>query len=311
MNRVTSIVIVIILLILILLAIIILNFNNLKIKETKPPQVGLKDANAAVINIWVSNSSRLDILKASHVRYLIVDIGGTKFNGEFINTYQDIGKFVNLTRNYEKENNYSFILLPYSEVNSHKVDILNSEFQNNFITEYQDLIEMGFDGIHVDIEPVRLDQRNEYLDFLERLNNELPEDAIISVYSGNLGDNTKNEWEWDLKYFKQVSTRCDLIAIPAYDIGLKEKEDYENHLKNQLKKINSISWDSKFLFSIPTHREFPEESDVALNIFEEEIIHYSSHPFIGIAVFAEWTAKESDWEAVQLSTTKLFKKIQL
>lgn len=253
----------------------------------------LPHANGIVTNIWLDDFSRLDKLKEHNIKYLFVDIGDTGENGRIETPEEEISSFLNLIGLYERQNNYDFILLPYSEINSYIYGITPS-FIGNFVDDYQNLVSLGFDGLLVDIEPIPFDKRDAYIDLLEKLDNSLPNDAIISVYAGSLED-SQNEWEWNYTFYREVSEKADLISMPGYDLDLPDKEQYQDYIKEQVRRIASENWNSYFLFAVPTHKEFPETIENALSAYKAGLEKYPENNFLGICIFSEWTITNEGW----------------
>jgi hypothetical protein len=255
----------------------------------------LPEGNAAVVNIWLEGHERLDIMRENDVIYLFVDIGGTNKNGTFVNPPEQMENFLDYIMDYENNTGHSFILLPYSEVRSYEINTTSSEFKRNFIGSYRGLIDKGFDGLLVDIEPVPFDERAKFIEFLEEIRAGLPEEAIISIYAGHMtARKTNNVWEWDPRFYMEVSERVDIVSAPGYDTAFTNTRDYQAHIRDQVRMISKYR-NTNFLFAIPTHKQYPEQSRIALEAFDQEIAKHERHPIIGITVFAEWTANELDW----------------
>lgn len=254
----------------------------------------LPKGNGVVTNIWIDSFSRLDVLKEHDVKYLFVDIGelGEKWNSS---NSEQVNRFVNLVEDYERKENYDFILLPYSEINSYRNNIESEEFKESFIQGYSDLSRKGFDGLLVDIEPVRMEQRESFLSLLSGLRENFSDEKIIAVYAGHIVNKQGNNiWEWDKYFYREVAAFADIISAPGYDTDSDSKEEYKNHIRDQIKLISSIN-EVNFLFAIPTHKSQPETSQNALEAYSEEIAKHENNNIIGITVFAEWTATKSDW----------------
>ncbi len=262
------------------------------VNEYEP--LDIERGNGVVTNIWINGYNRLDVLKDHNVKYLFVDIGGTNPDGTFANPEFEIYRFLDYIEEYERESNYSFVLLPYSEIRSYEIDVSSEEFRENFVNSYRSLIERGFDGLLVDIEPVRHGQRESYLSLLRNLKEELPKGSIVSVYSGHHGS-SHNEWEWDSSFYNQVINIADLVSAPGYDTSLTSEVDYQNHIIDQVKFLSSYHG-ADILLAIPTHKGYPETSAIALDAYAKEIIRHPESRIIGVTIFAEWTATESDWQ---------------
>jgi len=288
---------IVLLIIIFVIMVIILYSLKTEIYERKITSLlrNLEKENGLVLNIWVSDEKFLDKLKDNKIKYLFVDVGDTNSKGSLTTSNEDIQSFLELVRVYEKNNNYNFILLPYSEINTYTYDIASKDFQRNFIKDYKSLINLGFDGVYVDIEPVQFNHRKLYLKFLESLHKEIPQDSILSVYSGSLGD-SDNEWEWNLDFYQEVSNRVNLIFVPGYDINIEDEDEYSNYMKSQILQLSSRNLNSYFILGVPTHKKNPENINNALKAYKEATNNNPDNKFIGVAIFSEWTIQDRDWK---------------
>jgi|SRR3989344_2192517 len=269
--------------------------NNLILNNNVDLKNDLEKGNAIVINIWLLEDSRLDKIRQRKIKYLIVDVGGIDSSGRLETPEEEINEFLYFMREYETKNNYEFILLPYSEVNTYNYNIEGPNFKENTLELYKDLYKLGFDGVFVDIEPIQFNQRDFYIDFIKELKNQ--NSGIMVVYSGditNSADN-ENEWEWSPEFFREVSQIADIITIPGYDTDLTTKEEYENKLKKQVMNIKSGGFNTNILLGIPTHKNEPETIDNALMFYNEAIIEYQPENIIGYSIFSEWTIDDNEW----------------
>jgi hypothetical protein len=248
--------------------------------------------NGAVVNIWLNSEDRLDVLREHEIKYLFVDVGDTLQDGSLGTSDEEIINFLNKVEFYEKETGHNFILLPYSEVNTYTYDISSDLFQDNFVQDYVRLDSLGFDGVYVDIEPIRTHQIEEYFDLLGILKRDLPSSSILGVYSGALG--SESEWDWDAGFFQTVDKRVDLIFVPGYDTGIDSKEEYQEHIKSQLRGLSDLNLRSVLLLGVPTHKSDPENIENALEAYSLEI-----NEFDGVAIFSEWTADETEWNVLK------------
>jgi len=248
------------------------------------------------INIWI-DPSKIENLKDHNIKYLFVDVGDTGKDGRLKTPEYEIKKCLEMMNDFEKENNYEFILLPYSEVNTYDFNVDDS-FKQNIIKDYLNLETLGFDGFHVDIEPIKFEQRESFLIFLNELKSVFPKNSIISVYSGSLTEKAfdfNNEWEWSEGFYKQVSENVDLIFVPGYDIHKNNKEEYKEYIRDQIKRLSIINLNSNLILGIPSHKKNPENIENCLSAYNEEIKKYPNSRFIGVSIFAEWTTSDNEW----------------
>jgi len=272
---------------------------SFEIESILRPIKPMTNANGIATNIWIEKEN-IDNLKQHEIKYLFVDIGDINQNGEIITPSNEINNFLNLIEEYETENNYDFILLPYTEVNTYDYDITNFEFRDNFVKEHLNLVELGFDGVYVDIEPVRLEQKQIYLNLLENLEKQMPEEKILGVYSGVVSEyQTNNEWEWDINFYNKVSNRVDLIFVPGYDYNINDKNKYQDKIKEQINILSSRRFNSYFMLGVPTHKQGAETIENALTAYSLELKQNPNNQFLGTAIFAEWTIDENKWEVFE------------
>ncbi len=242
-----------------------------------------------VTNIWISQPNLIK-LKDNKIKYLFVDIGDIGIDGKLLSNQKEILSFISLIREVEISDNYDFIIIPYTEIILDKY-FLTEEFQNNFIKEHKNLINLGFNGVFVDIEKIPLNQRINFLNFLDRINRSIIEESILAVYAGHL-DNNPNEWEWDIDLYKSAAETADIIVVPSYDTDYSNKEEYILGVSSKIEDLNNIK--GFFILGLPTHKKYPETIENSLTAYKNSLKAGSN--FIGTSVFAEWTMNEEDWK---------------
>lgn len=279
--------------VLLFLLIAIISLNIFTVEESN-----ITSTNGIVTNIWL-HQSKLEKLQENQIKYLFVDIGDISPQGKIKTAPEEIAQFLESVRKYEKFNNYNFIILPYTEIILGKYS-LSEEFKLNLIKEYQNLINLGFNGAFVDIEKIPLNEKQDYLSFIEKLNKNIPQNSILAVYSGHLNDKDANEWEWDFNLYNAVASKADLIIMPGYDASFKQESSYISNIENQMKKIEEMpASKAKFMLGVPTHKQYPETLKNSLYAYKNHA--KSNSNFIGISIFAEWTTDEEEWETYKKS----------
>ena len=266
--------------------------SNIYEQKITRPLLNLEGKNGIITNIWFRNKNQLDVFVSNDMKYLFVDVGDIEKNGKLITPDKEITDFIDFIKDYEKEKDYDFILLPYNEIILEDYDF-SSAFRKNVIENHVLLVELGFDGAHVDIEAIPFNQRADYLNFLEELSKNTGKDKILTVYAGTLNEEP-NIWGWEPDFFNAVSNRVDIILTQGYDFGKISKKDYQEYLTEQIKELSSKQWNSRILFTLPTHKIYPETLENALEVFSK-----NSNKFDGIAIFAEWTTSESEWKMIE------------
>jgi hypothetical protein len=270
------------------------------------PLKGLGRGSGAVINIWISGEARLDNLRNHRIKYLFVDIGDTNKDGKIETPRKEIAEFLSLIKSYEKQHGYDFVILPYSEINTYHYNV-DCQFRKRFIADYKSLVSLGFDGVYVDIEPIRKKKEKDYLELLERLSAICPKGTILGAYAGSVSDSEadnekNNEWQWSLSFYKKVSDVVDLICVPGYDFNLRSRVEYQSSIRKQVRLLSSGGFNSHLMFTIPTHKREPETIENALTAYYLEIGRHPQHQFIGVCVFAEWTTIQEEWNIFRSGT---------
>lgn len=293
----------IILLLSLIFVLLIIAALNIEDKEAKKEEIKENEEvyenereDGIVTNIWAERS-KIKNLREHNIKYLFVDIGGTTKDGKIGTPEGEINGFLQLIRDYEQEEKYEFVILAYSEIKASEYDLTSKKFKENYAREYTKLANKGFDGMLVDIEGIPENERKDYLTILDKIRKELPKKSIISVYAGAIKEKP-NEWEWSEEFYKEVGRRVDMISASGYDTDIKNGEEYKKYLKEQIREINKLRLNTTILFAIPTHKEYPEGIDNALEVYDEEMKN-DKGSFKGIVVFAEWTMDEQEWESFE------------
>jgi hypothetical protein len=256
----------------------------------------VKQANGVVLNIWLENTSVLDVFADNNIKYLFVDVGNTAVDGRLETGAEEISSFIGLVRAYQTDNNMNFTLLAYSEIYTENYNITDAKFQENFIGQSGRFIEMGFDGILVDIEPVPDNTKEALLAIINGLQTQLPEKTLIAVYSGSPGNNSVNPWEWDSQLFMDVSDLVNIIFVQGYDTGLATAEEYKEYIRKNVKTLSGFNWKPSLFFGVPTHNPYPETTENALDAYSQAFKETPNNKFLGLAVFAEWTTDLAEWQ---------------
>ncbi len=260
-----------------------------------------QSGNSAFINMEL-DSDKFDILMKNGIRYLFVDIGGINDNGRILLEENDSRKFLNFVSEFEEKKGYNFILIPYSEIDSN-YNINLRYFQDNFIQDYLYLYILGFDGILVNINSVKLENRNSYLYFIKRIYEEFPMIATVAISTGDINYGN-NEFKWNKEFYKKVSEYSDLLLTKLFDSEINNQPDYKEFVKEQMREISSINLKVPVLLIVPTQKHFPETIENALNAYKEGLKENSNRLIQGVVVFYEFT----DYDEWRIFKEKLFEE---
>lgn len=194
-----------------------------------------------------------------------------------------------------------------------KINLEDDTVRTGVVNSSRWLIDQGFDGIHLNIEPVREDDEA-FMQLLRELRAELP-DTKISV--------AMDEWQphyfsqllakflgltiesyWHTHQIKEVAEIADQIAVMTYDSGLSSASDYSWWVEQQTIALSDrLTPDTELFIGIPSYEEGsaidPKAENVQTGIdgFWKGFHNLrSDHEKIsGLAVYAYWEMSAEEW----------------
>ncbi|GAA4626076.1 hypothetical protein GCM10023196_032810 [Actinoallomurus vinaceus] len=180
------------------------------------------------------------------------------------------------------------------------------------------LLDLGFAGIHYDIEPIFPDDRN-FLDLLTRTR-ELTR-ARGRLLSAALEQPTLADWAQPLfrlmlprgkdhypprpttAYLRAVADRVDQVAIMTYDSEAPTRALAGWHFAHHTERVLSLIGDRVTVFmGVPTYRSptpWAEDLPTALRGVRQGVAGLRRPPRrpYGVAVYADWTTDPREWAA--------------
>jgi len=189
------------------------------------------------------------------------------------------------------------------------LDISDLDVQNNIISTCSAFIQIGFDGIHLDIEPI-LEGDMDFLLLLDKIKRSQKDDVLLSVATPKismghiygLGEKfleVKGLWSSD--YYREVSERTDLIVVMMYDTGIRYSWLYSFFVSTEVIKLTN-SVDRPLLIGIPSYEEIrknfnPEAENVisAISGIVSGLKYGKKENYIGFSIYAYWTTDEGEW----------------
>jgi hypothetical protein len=194
------------------------------------------------------------------------------------------------------------------------LDIGSAAIRANIVLTAGRFADLGFDGIHYDIEPV-YDGDRRFLDLLRRSNFMLePRGVLLSVASDELSPFPIAEdlarlispeaALWSAGYYQEVGAHVDQIAVMMYDTGLPSGWLYSGMSAWETWRLSSIIDEETTLFiGIPTY----EDDRWSFNSRAENMstgLHgvaigarYASRPRnrFGVAIYSDWETTPDEW----------------
>lgn len=195
------------------------------------------------------------------------------------------------------------------------LDLANQRVRENVTMTSRRLLDLGFDGIHYDIEPIYAGDRN-FLDLLARTHRQTrARDAVLSVAAEDLDPlgragrvlrvGFKRYHAWTKSYFREVARRVDQIAVMTYDTGMPTDWLYGWLVRWETRTLAATVPGHVTLFlGVPTyedpswgHHPRAENLPTAITAVRKGIAgtKESRRRNVGVAIFAEWTTTPSEW----------------
>lgn len=199
------------------------------------------------------------------------------------------------------------------------LDLSNSQTRDNIIAGARLFTQnLGFDGIHYDIEPVH-NLNPHFIDLLEDTREAIGTSKMISVSAPKWAPAARvipfvqaisgrgTAW-WTTYYFLIVSAHVDQLVVMMYNTALPTASLYETLVKQETAHIldanNQASRPAQVLMGIPTyHDNGPGFHDSAENMLSglegvtaglnsgEDTSHFG-----GVAIYPLWLTSQSDWQ---------------
>ncbi len=198
----------------------------------------------------------------------------------------------------------------YRRTRPGSVDLADLGQRQRMVAECRGLIDEGFDGIHVDVEPVD-DGNVEFLALLRALRTAVGPEHTLSLSAirpGPFRVPLAPNFLWTAEYYARVGAVADQIVIMAYDTALPTPSLYRRYVSYAASLVTRTLSGSRsrarILMGIPTydetgfmHRAGVETPENALPGVVAGLRGVGGGgTFEGVALYAEWTTDGSDWQ---------------
>lgn len=172
--------------------------------------------------------------------------------------------------------------------------------------------EIGFDGIHLNIEPLRSGDRN-YLTLLSGLKAGLnargkplsiaalflreESDALVMSPSGEeVIDERRYLWSWRPAFYGELTHFVDQLVVMTYNKGFDNEASYSDWIADQVEQISGQLDDSTdLIIGVPTYNQYDSETiQSALRGLDQ--VSGLDRKVQGVSIYAEWTTDEEEWK---------------
>jgi hypothetical protein len=184
--------------------------------------------------------------------------------------------------------------------------------RQRMVAECRGLMDEGFDGIHLNVEPVD-DGNVEFLSLLRALRTAIGPERILSLSAirpGPVRLPFAPNFLWTRGYYARIAEVADQVVVMAYDTALPTPTLYRRYLSYVALSLTTrlaSSGRARVLVGIPTydetglmHRgsvETPENALVGLVAGLRGL--GGGGTFEGVALYAEWTTDEAEWDVYE------------
>jgi hypothetical protein len=188
------------------------------------------------------------------------------------------------------------------------IDLGDLGQRQRMVAECRGLMDEGFDGIHVDVEPID-DGNVEFLALLHALRTAVGADRILSVsatHPGPLRLPFAPNFFWTRGYYARVGELADQVVVMAYDTALPTPGLYRRYVSYVVRSVTTRligNGHTRVLVGVPTydetglmHRAGVETPENALAGLVAGLRGLGAGgTFEGVALYAEWTTDASEW----------------
>lgn len=268
------------------------------------------------VNQAYSAAETLDlanILDKQQVRYVFVYTSYLKPDGHFNPTYSYAGQFIQTLKAKEPDLNVqAWIGLPLGYID------LGDGAVRRQIAEFCAILvqEEGFDGIHLDPEPVSSNDQD-LLELLDEVRSTIGPDATLSIATRRIWPIFPGvEWPvigkifWHTGYYREVASRVNQIVVMTYDSAMPLTALYRHWLHFQVVEVSrAVSGSDADLFlGVPTSEErtlthWPGAENMTSGL--QGIIdglndaEACSSAMTGVAIYPYWETGEAEWSIYQ------------
>jgi hypothetical protein len=189
------------------------------------------------------------------------------------------------------------------------LDLADLGQRQRIVAECRGLIDEGFDGIHLNVEPVD-DGNVDFLALLRALRSAVGQDHVLSLSAikpGPLALPLAPNFFWTSEYYGRVAALADQVVIMTYDTGLPTAGLYRRYVAYAARTVTTnlarAKARARVLIGVPTydetgimHRANVETSENALlGVIAGLRGLGTGGTFEGVALYAEWTTEDAEW----------------
>ena len=186
------------------------------------------------------------------------------------------------------------------------IDLGDLGQRQRIVAECRGLMDEGFDGIHVNVEPIA-NGDDDYLALLRALRAAVGT-GILSLSAtrpGPVAPAFAPNFFWTADYYARIADSADQVVLMTYDTAIPTPGLYRRYVAYAAATVTANlarSHRTRVLVGIPTydetglmHRKGVETPENALLGVVSGLRGRTGGTFEGVALYAEWTTDPEDW----------------
>lgn len=194
-----------------------------------------------------------------------------------------------------------------------RLDLADLGQRQRMVAECRGLMDEGFDGIHLNVEPVD-DGNVDFLALLRALRTAVGPEGLLSVAATRPGPVSlpmARNFVWTPHYYQRVGAVADQLVVMAYDTAIPTPQAYRRYLgwtsATVAGALMSAGSEARVLVGVPTydatgimHRgdvETPEHAIAGIVAGLRGL--GAGGTFEGVALYAEWTTDAEEWSVYE------------
>jgi hypothetical protein len=193
------------------------------------------------------------------------------------------------------------------------LDLADMGQRQRIVAECRGLMDEGFDGVHVNVEPIP-DGNVDFIALLRAVRTAVGPDGIVSLSAtrpGPLSPPLARNFFWTPEYYARVAAVADQVVVMAYDTALPTPILYRRYVSYAAARVTATLSRSqaraRVLIGIPSYDETGLMHRAGVETLENGLLGTvaglrgvgGGGTFEGVALYAEWTTGPEEWEVYE------------
>jgi hypothetical protein len=200
----------------------------------------------------------------------------------------------------------------YKRTRNGTIDLLDLSQRQRMVAECRGLMDEGFDGIHLNVEPVP-NGADDFLALLRALRPAVGSSGILSVTvtrPAPYSVPTTRNFLWTPEYYARVAMVADQLVVMGYDTALPTRALYQRYMAYVAQAASSAlasNARAHVLIGIPTYDATGLMHRAGVETIENALLGIvlglrrsgTDGTFEGVAVYADWTTGDAEWRTYE------------